>query len=71
MLQIERQNQLLQWLHQQGFLSTIEIANHFKISQMTVWRDVENLEDQGLVNGCMAVWHCLIGNWVVRLVYSL
>lgn len=49
MLQIERQNQLLQWLHQQGFLSTIEIANQFKVSQMTVWRDVENLEDQGLV----------------------
>ena len=49
MLQLERQNYLLQWLHETGFLSTSEIANHFKVSQMTVWRDVEELEDQGLV----------------------
>jgi len=49
MLQIERQNELLQWLHQKGFLSTSAVANHFGISQMTVWRDITELEDQGLV----------------------
>lgn len=49
MLQIERQNQVLQWLHQRGFLSTQEIANHFQISHMTVWRDINELEQQGLV----------------------
>ncbi len=49
MLQIERQNQVLQWLHQRGFLSTQEIANHFHISHMTVWRDINELEHQGLV----------------------
>lgn len=49
MLQIERQNQLLQWLHQRGFLSTIEVANNYDVSQMTVWRDIEILEQQGLV----------------------
>ncbi len=48
MLQIERQNQILQMLHHRGFLSTIEIANHFNISQMTVWRDIRCLEDEGL-----------------------
>ncbi len=49
MLQIERQNELLNWLHQRGFLATTEVARHFNVSQMTVWRDIENLEDQGLV----------------------
>jgi DeoR/GlpR family transcriptional regulator of sugar metabolism len=49
MLQLERQNQILQWLNQRGFLSTWEIASHFDVSQMTVWRDIETLEDQGLV----------------------
>ena len=49
MLQIERQNQLLQWLHQKGILSTLEVAKYFGVSQMTVWRDVKLLKDQGLV----------------------
>ena len=49
MLQIERQNQVLQWLHQRGFLSTQEIANQFQISHMTVWRDINELAQQGLV----------------------
>lgn len=49
MLQIERQNQLLQWLHQKGFLSTLDVAAHFGVSQMTVWRDIKELEEQGLV----------------------
>jgi len=49
MLQIERQNELLQWLHQKGFLSTIDIADYFGVSQMTVWRDIQDLEEQGLV----------------------
>lgn len=49
MLQIERQNQILQWLHQKGFLSTYEAAHHFSVSQMTIWRDVKELQAQGLV----------------------
>lgn len=49
MLQIERQNHVLHWLHQRGFLSTQEIANHFHVSQMTIWRDIKDLEKQGLV----------------------
>lgn len=49
MLQIERQNQILRWLHQKGFLSTFEVASHFSVTQMTVWRDVKQLADQGLV----------------------
>ncbi len=58
MLQLERQNQILQWLYQRGFLSTAEVAKHFKISQMTVWRDIEILESQGLakrVHGGLAL----------------
>ncbi len=49
MLQLERQNQLLQWLQHKGFLSTIDVAKHFGVSQMTIWRDIESLEEQGLV----------------------
>lgn len=49
MLSLERQNQVLQWLHQRGFLASHEIADHFTISQMTVWRDINDLERQGLV----------------------
>ena len=49
MLSLERQNQILQWLHQRGFLSTHEITDHFEVSQMTAWRDIKELEEQGLV----------------------
>ncbi len=36
MLQIERQNEILHWLQQRGFLSTVEVARHFDVSQMTI-----------------------------------
>lgn len=49
MLALDRQNQILQWLHQRGFLATHEIASRFDISQMTVWRDIKDLEAQELV----------------------
>lgn len=49
MLQVERQNRILQWLHQRGFLSNQEISEHFRISHMTVWRDINALEQHGLV----------------------
>ena len=49
MLQFERQNQLLQWLQARGFLSVGEVADQFGVSVMTVWRDVEALDAQGLV----------------------
>jgi len=49
LIQLERQNQLLQWLQHRGFLSAAEVASHFGVSQMTVWRDIETLEAQGLV----------------------
>jgi DeoR/GlpR family transcriptional regulator of sugar metabolism len=49
MLQLERQNRLLQMLQQKGFLSTGEAAKHFDVSPMTIWRDIEDLEEQGLV----------------------
>ena len=49
MLALDRQNQVLQWLHQRGFLTTHEIAKRFDISQMTVWRDIRDLEAQELV----------------------
>lgn len=65
MLQIERQNELLQWLHEKGFLSTLAVSNHFAVSQMTVWRDIKELEDQGLVkrvHGGLALPDWELGN---------
>lgn len=65
MLQLERQNQLLQWLQHRGFLSTVEAANHFGVSQMTIWRDIETLEEQGLVkrvHGGLAIPDWELGN---------
>ncbi len=58
MLQLERQNQLLNWLHQRGFLSTVEAARESGVSQMTIWRDIEDLVEQGLakrVHGGLAL----------------
>ncbi|NLN70858.1 MAG: DeoR/GlpR transcriptional regulator [Chloroflexi bacterium] len=49
MLPLDRQNQILQLLHQKGFLTTHEIINRFDVSQMTVWRDIRDLEGQALV----------------------
>lgn len=65
MLQLERQNQLLQWLQHRGFLSTVEAAGHFGVSQMTIWRDIETLEEQGLVkrvHGGLAIPDWELGN---------
>lgn len=65
MLHMERQNQELQWLYQRGFLSTLEIANQFGVSQMTVWRDIKDLEGQGLVkrvHGGMSLPDWELGN---------
>jgi DeoR/GlpR family transcriptional regulator of sugar metabolism len=65
MLQIERQNDILQWLHQKGFLSALDIANHFGVSQMTVWRDIKLLEEQGLgkrVHGGLALAEWELGS---------
>lgn len=49
MLQMERQNQLLQWLHQRGFLSTVEVSERYDVTPMTVWRDIKDLAENGLV----------------------
>ena len=68
MLQIERQNYILQWLHEKRFLSTAEIANHFKVSQMTSWRDIEDLENHGLakrVHGGLALPDWSLGDMAI------
>jgi len=40
----ERRKELLKWLDREGSLSTREIAEHFKITKMTVHRDLSLLE---------------------------
>lgn len=65
MIQLERQNQILQWLYQRGFLSTQEVAKQFGVSQMTVWRDIDDLASQGLakrVHGGLALACWQLGN---------
>jgi DeoR family transcriptional regulator, copper-sensing transcriptional repressor len=43
MLPIERQNQILIWLHEEGTLSIADISQRLNVSEMTVYRDIKPL----------------------------
>lgn len=46
MLPIERRQQLLTWLKQEGVLSISEISNRLRVSEMTVYRDIKPLIEE-------------------------
>jgi len=46
MLPIERQQQILAWLEQQGTLRVSDISNRLNVSEMTVYRDLQPLLGQ-------------------------
>jgi DeoR family transcriptional regulator, copper-sensing transcriptional repressor len=46
MLPIERQQQILTWIEQEGTLRISEISDRLKVSEMTVYRDLKPLIDQ-------------------------
>jgi len=45
MLPIERREQIVTWLKQEGALSISEISQRLKVSEMTVYRDIKPLLD--------------------------
>ncbi|WP_221563364.1 DeoR family transcriptional regulator [Alkalihalobacillus sp. TS-13] len=49
MLPIERQQQILTWLQQEGSLKVSEISNRLDVSEMTVYRDLKPLLERGEV----------------------
>lgn len=49
MLPIERRQQLLKWLNQEGSLAITEISNRLQVSEMTVYRDIKPLLDEKVV----------------------
>ncbi|MBY0123771.1 DeoR family transcriptional regulator [Bacillus sp. S/N-304-OC-R1] len=46
MLPVERQQQILTWLEQEETLRVSDISKRFKVSEMTVYRDLKPLIDQ-------------------------
>lgn len=45
-----RQQEILALIRQESYVSTEALANHFKVSAQTIRRDLEELEQQGIVN---------------------
>ncbi len=43
MLPIERQQQIVTWLEQEGTLRVLDISQRLKVSDMTVYRDIKPL----------------------------
>ena len=49
MSQATRQNQILEWIAQRGECSVDELVERFRVSGMTIRRDLQTLADQGKV----------------------
>lgn len=49
MIPAARQQKILNWLVQEGHLSTSDLQKRLNVSPMTVWRDLKILEESGVV----------------------
>jgi len=49
MLKNERQNQILHLLQQDRSVSLSDLSKHFDVSDMTIWRDLDELSRAGLI----------------------
>ena len=47
MIPAARQKQILDWLKEEGYIATTDLVNRLDVSQMTVWRDLQELESRG------------------------
>ena len=47
MIPAARQNQIISWLEQEGYIATADLVDRLQVSQMTVWRDLQELERDG------------------------
>jgi DeoR family transcriptional regulator, copper-sensing transcriptional repressor len=50
LLPIERQNQIVTWLNEEGTLSIAEISKRLNVSEMTVYRDIKPLLEENKIN---------------------
>ena len=54
-----RHNQILEWLQTEKSISAAALSERLHVSNMTIWRDLKQLEQQGLLKrvhgGCAAV----------------
>jgi len=49
MIPAARQSKILDWLQEEGYIATTDLVNRLGVSQMTVWRDLQELENQGVL----------------------
>ncbi len=49
MLISERRQAIVDWVNAEEYISTEELTQRLHISQMTLWRDLKRLEEQGLI----------------------
>ncbi|MFQ3566160.1 MAG: DeoR/GlpR family DNA-binding transcription regulator [Aggregatilineales bacterium] len=45
----QRRREIAQMVRQKGTISTVELVDYFKLSPMTIWRDLRVLEDMGVI----------------------
>ena len=49
MIPAARQQKIINWLMQEGHLSSSDLQKRLDVSPMTIWRDLKILEDGGVV----------------------
>lgn len=49
MVQAARHQKILHWLMQEGYISTADLVSRLNASPMTIWRDLKELEENGLL----------------------
>ena len=74
MLKQERYEKIVEWVNHKGQCSVEELAKTFGVTSMTIRRDLQHLEDQGVIRrihgGAMPLklrWNILEPPWMERL----
>lgn len=49
MLPLQRKNEIKKFISERGFASVIELSNYFNVSVMTIRRDLNDLEEEGVI----------------------
>lgn len=49
MITAERRKRIAEWVESEGTVGSEQLETHFKVSTMTIWRDLKALEEQGVI----------------------
>ena len=60
MLKVERHNYIMAKILKEQKVSTIELAQELKLSEDTIRRDLNELNDKG--HACKSIWRCFSCN---------